>query len=424
LEKTNGEAPTNNHAQGLALAISISICAMILFIIVAYMGFRCAQIKAKHKSQKKRRFVIPHGTAPVDSMHELLLDGNHSSGTGSGKPQMTQRTIAHQLTFLEEIGRGRFAIVYKTKWKDQFFATKVVRSFDEASWKNELEIFEKCNLSHENVLGYVGGDVLEPTPGQEVQRLIISSYHEFGTLHRFLLNHSYDVNVLFRLVYTALSGIVHLHRDFLGSQGKPKLAHRNITSKNIYVKDDLQCCIGDFGLAVAQPEDGPLNLRQNPRLPTSRYMPPDMLADLSRIEMQSFDTFQRGDMYSFGLCLWEMILRYEVKATPEEYSLPYTEYLKKNANEPEYTEMRRLVTVEKKRCQLPQRYHEDQHSRFLMRLINGCWHEQPTMRVTALRMRASLEKYLQERSKSEGSGESTSSAGTAASLGTASTGLS
>ena len=59
-----------------------------------------------------------------------------------------------------------------------------------------------------------------------------------------------------------------------------------------------------------------------------------------------------------------------------------------------------------------------------MRLINECWRDQPVSRLTALRMRKSLDKYLVEKSKSESSGDSQASADTGVSLGTASTGLS
>ena len=37
---------------------------------------------------------------------------------------------------------------------------------------------------------------------------------------------------------------------FSGNQGKPAIAHRDMKSKNILVKADNSCCIGDLGLAV------------------------------------------------------------------------------------------------------------------------------------------------------------------------------
>lgn len=47
-----------------------------------------------------------------------------------------------------------------------------------------------------------------------------------------------------------LAGLAHLHADITGTQGKPAIAHRDVKSKNILVKNNGQCCIADMGLAV------------------------------------------------------------------------------------------------------------------------------------------------------------------------------
>ena len=70
-------------------------------------------------------------------------------------------------------------------------------------------------------------------------------------------------------MYSIASGLHYLHVDIrtgiiirykvikliseynhLGAQIKPGIAHRDLKSKNILVKNDKTCCIADFGLAV------------------------------------------------------------------------------------------------------------------------------------------------------------------------------
>lgn len=64
----------------------------------------------------------------------------------------------------------------------------------------------------------------------------------------------------------------------LFKQGKPAIAHRDIKSKNILVKNNGTCVIADFGLAVThQQATDSLDIGHNPRVGTKRYMSPEVL---------------------------------------------------------------------------------------------------------------------------------------------------
>jgi serine/threonine protein kinase len=76
------------------------------------------------------------------------------------------------------------------------------------------------------------------------------------------------------------------------------------------VKNDLTCCIADFGLAVKQTPQGQIDFgngaktQPNPRVGTRRYMAPEVLNQT--INMNDFGAFQRADVYALGLMIWEI----------------------------------------------------------------------------------------------------------------------
>ena len=53
-----------------------------------------------------------------------------------------------------------------------------------------------------------------------------------------------------KMLISTATGLVHLHTEIFGTQGKPAIAHRDIKSKDILVRGDGSCVIADFGLAV------------------------------------------------------------------------------------------------------------------------------------------------------------------------------
>ena len=63
-----------------------------------------------------------------------------------------------------------------------------------------------------------------------------------------------------------------------GEPAKPEIAHRDLKSKNILVKNNGQCCIADLGLAVKHDtKTNSVDISENPnRVGTVRYMAPEV----------------------------------------------------------------------------------------------------------------------------------------------------
>lgn len=127
---------------------------------------------------------------------------------------------------------------------------------------------------------------------------------------------------MLNMALSIATGLAHLHMDIVGTRGKPAIAHRDLKSKNILVKTNLTCAIGDLGLAVRHVEkDDSVDIPSTHRVGTKRYMAPEVLDE--SMNAQHFDSYKRADVYAFGLILWEIARRCNMGMIYEEYQLPY-----------------------------------------------------------------------------------------------------
>ena len=116
---------------------------------------------------------------------------------------------------------------------------------------------------------------------------------------------------MLKMAASIANGLAHLHMEILGTQGKPAIAHRDLKSKNILVKSNGTCAIADLGLAVRYDSmTNSVDIPPNTRVGTKRYLAPEVLDD--SISINHFDSFKRADIYSFGLCIWEIARRCNV----------------------------------------------------------------------------------------------------------------
>ena len=115
--------------------------------------------------------------------------------------------------------------------------------------------------------------------------LLITDYHERGSLHDYLTNNILDHEASLRVALTSAQGVSHLHTEIFGTKGKPAMAHRDIKTKNILVKRDGTCAIADFGLAVRfDSETNEIDIAPNTRVGTRRYMAPEVSLTYAWIE--------------------------------------------------------------------------------------------------------------------------------------------
>lgn len=376
----SGEMSTIIVASAIAAPMCI-LCIMVMLIICWHQK----RLQRRHKEMGEAASLQPveeEALIPSGQTLKDLID--MSTGSGSGLPLLVQRTIARQIHLVGLIGKGRYGEVYKGLWRGQSVAVKIFSSRDECSWFREAEIYQTTMLRHENLLGFVAAD--NKDNGAWTQLWLVTDYLERGSLYDYLQLATLDVEAMLKLVVSIASGLAHLHIEIVGTQGKPAIAHRDLKSKNILVKRNGTCCIGDLGLAVRHNSvSDTVDVPHGNRVGTKRYMPPEFLEE--NVYVRHFDCYKRGDVYAFGLVLWEVARKCQTGGVCDEYQLPYFDRV---ACDPSIEDMKQAVCVEKFRPLIPNRWLQNEALQSLSKVMKECWYENSAARLTALRIKKTL----------------------------------
>ena len=89
-------------------------------------------------------------------------------------------------------------------------------------------------------------------------------------------------------------------------------------------------------------------------------MAPEIL-DLT-MNMGSFESFRRVDVYGLGLMMWEVVRRCMTHEGVEEYALPFFDMV---LPDPGFEEMHKVVCVDSFRPLIPRRWQDDKVSHSL-----------------------------------------------------------
>ncbi|XP_068436185.1 activin receptor type-1 [Clinocottus analis] len=382
--------PVRYRVETLAFFVLGPVVVLALLSVVSVLACR----RLHHgRLQRLQEFDTEQGaidgliTSNVgDSTLAELLDHSCTSGSGSGLPFLVQRTVARQISLMECVGKGRYGEVWRGQWQGENVAVKIFSSRDERSWFRETEIYNTVLLRHENILGFMASDMT--SRNSSTQLWLITHYHENGSLYDYLQRVAVETSEGLAMAASIAGGLVHLHTEIFGTEGKPAIAHRDLKSKNILVTKELRCCIADLGLAVTHSQaDNLLDVGNNPKVGTKRYMAPEVLDET--IQIDCFDAYKRVDIWAFGLVLWEIARRTYSNGIVEEYKPPFYDQV---PNDPSFEDMRKVVCVEQQRPFIPNRWFSDPTLSALVKLMKECWYQNPSARLTALRIKKTLDK--------------------------------
>lgn len=99
-----------------------------------------------------------------------------------------------------------------------------------------------------SITGFMASDMT--SRNSSTQLWLITHYHENGSLYDYLQRVAVETTEGLAMAASVACGLVHLHTEIFGREGKPAIAHRDLKSKNILVTKELRCCIADLGQSV------------------------------------------------------------------------------------------------------------------------------------------------------------------------------
>lgn len=196
---------------------------------------------------------------------------------------------------IEFRGKGTFGTVYKCQKDNCIYAMKIFAidyvyaeyaKGDDNRITREIETLKKVNGKY--VAGYIDDGTFTDNGWKYIY--IIMDFVEGQDLEKVMETRKFDVDEALKIFSQILSGIESIHLQ--------KLVHRDLKPANIYILDDGEIKILDFGLSKLIDYTSITNTGD--QLGTPLYMSPEQISDSKNIDY-------RSDYYALGVILFELL---------------------------------------------------------------------------------------------------------------------
>ncbi|CAI0403433.1 unnamed protein product [Linum tenue] len=250
---------------------------------------QCSKLQGLYIGNNLLSGTIPASLGGLGSLVKLNLTGNQLHG--SVPTSFSNATNNFRETNI--IGDGGFGTVYKATLRN---GNKVaVKKLSQAKAQGDREFVAEMEtlgkVKHQNLVSLLGYCSF----GEE--KLLVYQYMVNGSLDMWLRNRTGRLEVLdwnkrLKIAVGSARGLKFLHHGF-----HPHIIHRDIKASNILLNEDFEPKVADFGLArlisacethVSTEIAGTLG-----------YIPPEY--------GQSCRSTKKGDVYSFGVILLELV---------------------------------------------------------------------------------------------------------------------
>ncbi|XP_020232732.1 receptor-like protein kinase BRI1-like 3 [Cajanus cajan] len=286
--------------QPVAAGVVIGLLCFLLFalgIVLALYRVR----KVQQKEEKREKYIESLPTSGSSSWKISSFPEPLSINVATFEKPLRKLTFAHLLEatngFSAEslIGSGGFGEVYKAKLKDGCVVAikKLIHVTGQGDREFMAEMETIGKIKHRNLVQLLGYCKV----GEE--RLLVYEFMRWGSLEAVLHDRArgggskLDWTARKKIAIGSARGLAFLHHSCI-----PHIIHRDMKSSNILLDENFEARVSDFGMArLVNALD--THLTVSTLAGTPGYVPPEYY--------QSFRCTAKGDVYSYGVILLELL---------------------------------------------------------------------------------------------------------------------
>lgn len=276
----------------------------ITFFIFCIIGLTLALyrvMKHKKKDEQREKYIDSLPTSGSSSWKLSSVPEPLSINVATFEKPLRKLTFAHLLEATNGfsadslIGTGGFGEVYKAQLKDGCVVAikKLIHVTGQGDREFMAEMETIGKIKHRNLVPLLGyckiGD----------ERLLVYEYMKWGSLESVLHDRAkagatrLDWAARKKIAIGSARGLAFLHHSCI-----PHIIHRDMKSSNVLLDENFEARVSDFGMArLVNALDTHLSV--STLAGTPGYVPPEYY--------QSFRCTTKGDVYSYGVILLELL---------------------------------------------------------------------------------------------------------------------